>query len=351
MRIRPLVRHRRTPGFRLRRRPLLPPGPPVSDKTPDLRARLGRPSPVRSANQRLRRPQLQFAEIDHGCGRVMSFKVCRRHGIAGLCPTLVTQSAEALLHGFAVVRRACETDAEVARAAPACTWKARTSAPRTARAAPTRAATSARRTGTSSAASRRRRAAASAWSRWPPNTTAPCRSSKSWPLPAWSSRSATPPRRAPASATPCRRRPPVHAPRQRLSRACCRGTTITIWEQLAADELWASVICDGHHLPPAVVRCILRVKTPARTILTCDASSLAGLPPGRYTEWGQTFEVLPSGKSGRTRNELPGRLRRVHRRLRRRRDPRMPASAWRDAVDMARVRPRNCSACPTSCPI
>jgi N-acetylglucosamine-6-phosphate deacetylase len=69
-----------------------------------------------------------------------------------------------------------------------------------------------------------------------------------------------------------------------------------VWEQLAADGLWASVICDGHHLPPAVIKCILRVKTPARTILTCDASSLAGLPPGRYSEWGQDLEVLPGGK-------------------------------------------------------
>src|SRR5205807_3893381 len=69
-----------------------------------------------------------------------------------------------------------------------------------------------------------------------------------------------------------------------------------IWEQLAADELWASIICDGHHLPPAVVRCIVRVKTPARTILTCDAGSLAGLPPGRYREWDQEFEVRPEGK-------------------------------------------------------
>jgi N-acetylglucosamine-6-phosphate deacetylase len=69
-----------------------------------------------------------------------------------------------------------------------------------------------------------------------------------------------------------------------------------LWEQLAADELWASVICDGHHLPPAVIRCILRAKTPARSILTCDASSLAGLPPGRYSEWGQDFEILPSGR-------------------------------------------------------
>src|SRR5258705_9909765 len=55
-----------------------------------------------------------------------------------------------------------------------------------------------------------------------------------------------------------------------------------LWEQLADDELWASLICDGHHLPVAVVKCLLRVKTSARTVLTCDASSLAGLPPGRY---------------------------------------------------------------------
>jgi N-acetylglucosamine-6-phosphate deacetylase len=69
-----------------------------------------------------------------------------------------------------------------------------------------------------------------------------------------------------------------------------------LWEQLAADALWASIISDGHHLPPAVMRCILRVKTPARTILTCDAGSLAGLPPGRYREWDQEFEVSPEGK-------------------------------------------------------
>ena len=68
------------------------------------------------------------------------------------------------------------------------------------------------------------------------------------------------------------------------------------FEQLAADELWASIICDGHHLPPSLVRCIARVKTPAPLILTCDASPLAGLPPGRYQDWDQDFEILPSGK-------------------------------------------------------
>jgi N-acetylglucosamine-6-phosphate deacetylase len=69
-----------------------------------------------------------------------------------------------------------------------------------------------------------------------------------------------------------------------------------IWEQLADDALWASVIADGHHLPASVLTCFLRVKTPARLILTCDAGSLAGLPPGRYREWDQEFEVRPEGK-------------------------------------------------------
>jgi len=69
-----------------------------------------------------------------------------------------------------------------------------------------------------------------------------------------------------------------------------------IWEQLAADELWASLICDGQHLPSSLVKCFVRVKTPCRSILTCDASTLAGLPPGRYREWEQDFDVLPEGK-------------------------------------------------------
>src|SRR5262249_28910279 len=48
--------------------------------------------------------------------------------------------------------------------------------------------------------------------------------------------------------------------------------------------------------PASVLKCILRVKTPARSVLTCDAGSLAGLPPGRYREWDTEFEVHPAGK-------------------------------------------------------
>jgi N-acetylglucosamine-6-phosphate deacetylase len=69
-----------------------------------------------------------------------------------------------------------------------------------------------------------------------------------------------------------------------------------LWQQLAEDRLWASIICDGHHIPPSVIKSIVRVKSPARTILTSDASSLAGVAPGRYGEWGQELDVLPNGK-------------------------------------------------------
>lgn len=71
-----------------------------------------------------------------------------------------------------------------------------------------------------------------------------------------------------------------------------------LWEQLACDDLWASIICDGFHLPPAVVKCLVRGKTLDRLLLTCDASSLAGLPPGRYREWDTDVEISPEGRIG-----------------------------------------------------
>ena len=69
-----------------------------------------------------------------------------------------------------------------------------------------------------------------------------------------------------------------------------------IWEQLACDDLHASIITDGHHLPETLIKCIVRVKGAQRLLLTCDAGSLAGLPPGKYREWDTDLEVLPSGK-------------------------------------------------------
>jgi N-acetylglucosamine-6-phosphate deacetylase len=69
-----------------------------------------------------------------------------------------------------------------------------------------------------------------------------------------------------------------------------------IWEQLGEDRLMASFIVDGHHLPPATVKSMIRAKTPARTILVTDAVGAAGMPPGRYTLGGQEVELSPTGR-------------------------------------------------------
>jgi N-acetylglucosamine-6-phosphate deacetylase len=235
-------------------------------------------------------PQLTVDDVRHVVA------VCRRHGIGALCPTLITNSAEALLHGFATVRRACETDPDIARAVPCL------------------------------------------------HLEGPYISSDDGPRGAHPRQFVRPPDwdefRRFQDAAGGRIRLVTLAPEHdgaipfieqltgsgvvvalghtNASRACIRSAITAggrlsthlgngahallprhenyIWEQLAADELWASIICDGHHLPPAVIRCILRVKMPQRTILTCDASSLAGLPPGRYHEWDQDIDVLPQGR-------------------------------------------------------
>lgn len=69
-----------------------------------------------------------------------------------------------------------------------------------------------------------------------------------------------------------------------------------IWEQAAEDRLMASLVVDGHHLPPAVVKSLVRAKTPERCILVSDLSGQAGQPPGRYSSRFCEVEILPSGK-------------------------------------------------------
>ena len=118
-----------------------------------------------------------------------------------------------------------------------------------------------------------------------------------------------------------------------------------IWEQLANDGLWASLIADGHHLPPAVVKSLVRAKTPSRILLTCDASTLAGLPPGRYADWGAELEVLPGGKvvipgtpylagSGLFTDTCVTNV------------VRMAGVTLADAIDMASIRPRQLMGLP-----
>ena len=74
-----------------------------------------------------------------------------------------------------------------------------------------------------------------------------------------------------------------------------------IWELLAADAVCASLIVDGHHLPSATVKAMLRAKTPPRTFLVTDATAAAGSPPGRYT-----IGTIECELDGHGRVSLPG---------------------------------------------
>lgn len=74
-----------------------------------------------------------------------------------------------------------------------------------------------------------------------------------------------------------------------------------IWEQLAADALVASLIVDGHHLPAATVKVMVRAKGVDRTILVTDAVAAAGSVPGRYRLGAVDCELAADG-----RVSLPG---------------------------------------------
>jgi N-acetylglucosamine-6-phosphate deacetylase len=222
--------------------------------------------------------------------------VCRRHGLGGLCPTLVTNSFEALSHGLGTLRRARELDADVARSVPAIhlegPYISAEDGPRGAH--PLRHVRP-----PDWDEFRRLQDAAGGLIRL--LTLAP-EHDGALPFIECLTAAGVVVALGHTAASGERIRDAVRAG-ARLSTHLGNGSHAVlprhpnyIWEQLADDGLWASVICDGHHLPPSVVRCVVRVKTPARTVLTCDASSLAGLPPGRYREWDQDFEVHPAGK-------------------------------------------------------
>jgi N-acetylglucosamine-6-phosphate deacetylase len=72
-----------------------------------------------------------------------------------------------------------------------------------------------------------------------------------------------------------------------------------IWAQLADDRLTASFIADGHHLPAATLKAMLRAKTLDNAILVSDAAALGGLPPGRYqSPIGGAVDVSSDGRLG-----------------------------------------------------
>lgn len=221
---------------------------------------------------------------------------CRRHGIGELLPTVITNSYSALHHSLTILRRACENDRQVGRAVPGFHLE-----------------------GPYISSEDGARGAHPREHVRPPDWDEFCRLQEAAGgrirlvtlAPEWDRSLDFIERLVHAGivvalghtlARGARIRDAISAG-ARLSTHLGNGCPALlprhenmIWEQLAADELWCSLICDGHHLPAAVVKCMLAIKTPRRTILTCDASSLAGLPSGRYREWDQDLEILPEGK-------------------------------------------------------
>jgi N-acetylglucosamine-6-phosphate deacetylase len=222
--------------------------------------------------------------------------VCRKHGIGSLCPTLVTNSFAALHHGFTTLRLAREQDADVARSVPGFHLEGpyigsedgpRGAHPKEHVRAPN--------------CEEFQRLQEAAGGGILLVTLAP-EHEGALEFIEWLTGQGIVVAIGHTGAASARIRDAIQAG-AKLSTHLGNGCHAMLprhdnylWEQLSADDLWASLICDGHHLPVPVVRCLLRAKTPARTILTCDASSLAGLPPGRYGQWDQELEVLPGGK-------------------------------------------------------
>jgi N-acetylglucosamine-6-phosphate deacetylase len=266
-------------------------------------------------------------------------ETCRRHGITQLCPTLVTNRFAALAHGMTTLRQACDADPELATAIPAIhlegPYISAEDGPRGAHP---------RQHVRPPDWDEFQRLQEAAGGRIRLVTLAP-EIDGALPFIERLVRAGIVVALGHTGAAAGRIREAIAAG-ARLSTHLGNGSHALlprhdnyVWEQLAADELWASLICDGHHLPASVVRCMVRVKTPARLILTCDASSLAGLPPGRYRQWDQVFDILPGGKvvvagtsylagSGAFTDLCVGNV------------IRFAGVSLREAVDMAGARPR-----------
>ena len=67
---------------------------------------------------------------------------------------------------------------------------------------------------------------------------------------------------------------------------------------LLQDQITCDVIADGVHLDPAILKLIVRNKSPQRISLISDAIAAAGLGDGDYEIWGEKISV----NNGRTKN-------------------------------------------------
>lgn len=69
-----------------------------------------------------------------------------------------------------------------------------------------------------------------------------------------------------------------------------------VFEQLANESLFSTLIADGNHLPEAILKVFLRAKS-NKSALVSDATKFAGLPPGLYeSHIGGSIELNNAGR-------------------------------------------------------
>ncbi len=238
-----------------------------------------------------------FSDInldESGIRKVLS--VCRLHGISAICPTIITNAHDVLLHGFNTLRKACESDSGIDRAMPCFHLEG----PYISSEDGARGAHLKQHVRNPNFDEFKQYQAASG-NRIKLLTLAP-------ELPGAIdfirkiNLEGVVVAIGHTAASPALIREAIAAGAS-LSTHLGNGSHAMwprhenyFWEQLGCDSLSASIITDGHHLPEALIKTIVRVKPFEKQIITCDASGLAGLPPGKYSMWDQKIEILPSGK-------------------------------------------------------
>ncbi len=67
-----------------------------------------------------------------------------------------------------------------------------------------------------------------------------------------------------------------------------------IWDQLADDRLFTTIIADGHHIPDSFIKVVVKTKA-EKTILVSDTIRFAGMPSGEYESTIGENVILDSG--------------------------------------------------------
>lgn len=240
---------------------------------------------------------IAFSDInldESGIRKVLS--VCRLHGISAICPTMITNAHDVLLHGFNTLRKACESDPAIDRAMPCFhlegPYISSEDGPRGAHLKQHVRNPNFDEFKQYQAASGNRIKLLTLAPELPGAIDFIRKINLEGVFVAIGHTAACP-----------------TLIREAIASGACLSTHLGngshamwprhenyFWEQLGCDSLSASIITDGHHLPEALIKTIVRVKPFGKQIITCDASGLAGLPPGKYSMWNQEIEILPSGK-------------------------------------------------------